>query len=119
MLKTITTIALLTFGAPAFALDCGDLLMPPPQYNHVLAPGDLTIKIMDLWEVQIDCKLHGLAGDQDGRKPIGCSFGATIVLPTVGVQDVTLDEQRCVFFHERAHLWPNSWPADHPDAVYW
>lgn len=108
-------LMLIVTVTPAVA-DCGNIVMPPAQF---LTPKvDAPIRWVPYWDVDPLCRALGVVVVFGHGRVEACNYrddtGWHIVLPT-GLDSETTT---CLLVHERAHLPPNRWPADHPGGRF-
>ena len=89
--------------------------MPPPKYAGPTWY-DPTIRILPYWDVDAACLSMGVPHLYFGERFDACAPAPYMILSRVGVAGITLEDQRCEFFHERGHL--AGWPANHPGEVF-
>ena len=106
MNKHVLTLALLLISTGAYALDCGNIAIPPAQYRQPMTTPPI-VYTLTRDRVALACR------DSTFR---ACSFADSNIIVLPG--DATPIERFCLILHESAHLAPNLWPADHPGATF-
>jgi hypothetical protein len=115
-MSRLTAIALAAslLSGPAFA-GCGAIKLPPIELDHALLGPDPVIHFMDYWAIDGFCRSMGVTTDGRGRVE-ACNLRREMWLPTLGTGGITLEQQRCMFRHERGHM--TGWAWNHPGAHY-
>jgi hypothetical protein len=114
-LRTLATAAVIlaAIAAPAQA-GCGRIWMPPEQYHKPVTVPVLLVR-MPWREVQPFCLSHGVSADLAEGRMWACTYRTSAGNYVMALSDdFTAEEQACMVIHEKAHMPPNNWPANHP-----